>query len=168
MDDRKSLRLDEASLPAASLAPAVHPIAGSEAMTTVKDTAADTLQLLEEALKVSKRQVSGETVRVSTRTETHEEIAEVSLERATVEVIRVPMDRLVDEAPAVRNEGDTMIVPVVEERLVVVKQLYLVEELHIRQRVEHELVRTPIALRRQHAVIERVDPTTGVSTKPTP
>ncbi len=44
----------------------------------------------------------------------------------------MPVGRVVDEAPAARAEGDTTIIPVVEERLVVVKQLFLVEEIHVR------------------------------------
>ncbi len=50
-----------------------------------------------------------------------------------------------------------MIVPVIEERLVVTKQLFLVEELHIQQRLSQETVRTSVPLRRQHVVIERTD-----------
>lgn len=121
------------------------------------DTDDAMIQLVEERLSIDKRVVAGGTVKVSTRTETHDEIAEVMLDRAAVEVERVPIDRAIDAAPAVRHDGDTMIVPVVEERLVITKQLYLVEELHIHQRLTQEMVKTPVALRRQHAVIERTD-----------
>ena len=67
------------------------------------------------------------------------------------------MNRLVEDAPPVRMEGDTTIVPVVEERFVVVKQLFLIEELHIRRRGERETVQQAVALRRQSAVVERFD-----------
>lgn len=60
--------------------------------------------------------------------------------------------------PAVRTEEDTTVVPVVEERFVVVKQLFLLEEIRIRHRVEHETASVPIELRRQVGVVERVDP----------
>ena len=115
------------------------------------------LDVLAETLNVTKRRVKTGSVRVSTRTETHEEIAEVSLDRGVIDVTRVPFDRVVDVAPQVRTEGDTTIVPVVEERLVVTKQLVLVEELHIRHRIEHEVTRTPVALRRQHVEVEHLD-----------
>ncbi len=55
-----------------------------------------------------------------------------------------------------RQEGDLLIVPVVEEVLVVEKRLVLKEELHIRRRVETESVEVPVELRRQRAEVERV------------
>ncbi len=117
----------------------------------------ETLELVEETLQVAKREVVAGTVRVSTRTESFEEVAEVSLDRNIVDVTRVAVGKIVDHAPAVRTEGDTTIVPVMEERFVVVKQLYLLEELHIRHRVETEVSHVPVTLRRQTAVVERID-----------
>ena len=117
-----------------------------------------TLQIVEERLAVSKRRVVRGTVRVSTTTEVVEEIAEIDLDRYRVEVTHVPVGRIVDEAPVARAEGDTTIVSIVEERFVVVKQLYLKEELHIRHVVERETVREPVKFRRQHATVERSGP----------
>lgn len=118
----------------------------------------ETVPLMKEELSVSKRDVAIGRVRITTKTETSEEMAEATLDRDAVEVTRVPINQPVDATPPVRTDGDTTIFPVMEERLVVIKQLVLVEELHVRQRVEHEVVRTPVRLRRQHAMIEHVDP----------
>ena len=60
------------------------------------------------------------------------------------------------EAPAARVEGDTTVIPVVEERLVVVKRLVLVEEVRVRHVLERQVVSEPVVLRRQRAVVERV------------
>ncbi len=117
----------------------------------------DVLQVVEERLTVAKRRVSTGGVRVGTRTEVVEAVAEAELDRYRVEVTRVPVGRVVDEAPQARAEGDTTIVPVIEERLVVVKQLFLVEEVHIRHVLESQAVRETVTLRRQHAVIERLN-----------
>ena len=68
------------------------------------------------------------------------------------------MNCLIEEAPEIRTEGDTMIIPVVEERLIVVKQLFLKEEVHIRHRTEREAVRENVELRRQCTVVRRVGP----------
>ncbi|WP_237477295.1 YsnF/AvaK domain-containing protein [Lichenibacterium dinghuense] len=116
-----------------------------------------TLRLVEERLAVAKRRVAGETVRISTTTETAEEVAEVALDRYRVEVTRVPVGRVVEAAPPARSEGDTTIVPVLEERYVVVKQLVLTEEIHIRHVVEREVKREAVALRRQRAAVDRVE-----------
>ncbi|RYC29964.1 DUF2382 domain-containing protein [Lichenibacterium minor] len=117
------------------------------------------LEVVEERLAVAKRRVASGTVRISTTTEMVEEVAEVELDRYRVEVTHVPVGRIVDEVPLARAEGDTTILPVVEERFVVVKQLFLKEELHIRHVVEREVARTPVVLRRQHATVDRSDGT---------
>ncbi len=117
----------------------------------------DVIPVIEETLIVSRRaHVTGK-VRVSTRTETFDDVAEITLNRNVVDVSRVAIGRIVDVAPVVRTEGDTTIVPVIEERFVLVKQLYIKEELHIRNHVETEHSRTPVQLRRQVAVVERFD-----------
>ena len=114
-----------------------------------------TLQVFEERLDVEKRRVARGVVRVSTTTEIVEDVAEVSLDRYRVEITRVPVGLIVDEAPLARAEGDTTIVPVIEERFVVVKQLFLKEELHIRHVVEREVKREAVTLRRQRATVDR-------------
>ena len=126
------------------------------------------LQLLDETMSVSKRQVVTGHVKVITRTEVRDEVAEIALNRHRVDVTRVPVGHIVDGHPTVRTEGDTTIVPVVEERYVVVKQIYLKEELHIRHIVERDLVTAPVQLRRQHAVIERHDADGHIVETPTP
>ncbi len=113
--------------------------------------------LIEERLALTKRQVAGGAIRISTRTEVHDEVAELEVDRYRVEVTRVPVGRLVEAAPAARSEGDTTIVPVLEERLVVVKQLFLKEELHIRHVLEREVKRETVPLRSQRATVERRD-----------
>lgn len=115
------------------------------------------LQILDETLSVSKREVVTGHVKITTRTEVRDEVAEIALNRHRVDVTRVAVGRIVEGHPMVRTEGDTTIVPVVEERYVVVKQIYLKEELHIRHIVEREVVTAPVQLRRQHAVVERQD-----------
>lgn len=115
------------------------------------------LELLEETLSVSKRSVKTGSVRISTLTETREEVAEAVLQHGVVDISRVPLDRVVDSAPPVRTEGDTTIIPVVEERLVVTQQLVLVEEIHVRRRVEQEVTHTPVTVRRQHVAVEHLD-----------
>ena len=115
------------------------------------------IPVLAETVSVTKRRRLTGAVRVSTRTETVQAVAEAELGRYRVEVTRVPVERVVSEAPAARAEGDTTIIPVVEERLVVVKQLVLVEELHVRHILDRETVTEPVTLRRQHAVVQRLD-----------
>ncbi len=115
------------------------------------------LPLLEEEVHVEKREVSTGKVRIRSIVEAFEERAEAVLHGERVEVTRVPMDREVDEAPAVRTEGDVTIVPVLEEVLFVEKRLVLKEELHLRRTATTETVGVPVTLRKQRAVVERVE-----------
>jgi uncharacterized protein (TIGR02271 family) len=116
----------------------------------------EAIPLMEEELRVEKRNVTTGKVRVRSVVDAIEEVARATLEEQRVEVTRVPVDREVDVAPAVRTEGDVTIVPVLEEVLVVEKRLVLKEELHIRRYVTHENVEVPVTLRKQRAVVERV------------
>jgi len=118
---------------------------------------ADVVPIVEEELRVSKRQVVKGRVRVRTVVDTVEKVAREELRSETIEVTRVPIDREVTEAPAVRTEGDVTIVPVLEEVLVVEKRLVLKEELHLRRKVETETFEAPVTLRKQRVEVDRVD-----------
>ena len=123
-----------------------------------RTVAEEIIPLVEETATVDKRQVITGRVRVQTVTDTLEELAHADVQRETVEVTRVPIDKVVETAPEIRTDGDVTIVPVLEEVLVVEKRLVLKEELHIRRRVESETVEVPVTLRKQRAIIERTDP----------
>jgi len=115
------------------------------------------IPLIEEELVIGRKSVTTGKVRVSTRTDLVEESASLDLQQDSVEVTRVAIDRDIDEVPPVRTEGDVTIVPVVEEVLVVEKRLVLKEELHIRRQVTSERVDVPVTLRKQRAIVERID-----------
>jgi stress response protein YsnF len=115
--------------------------------------------LAEEEAHVLKRSVSKGKVQVRTVVETFDEIAAETLGTEDVEVVRVPVGRVVTEAPDIRTDGEVTIVPVLEEIMIVEKQLVLREELHIRRHVTTEAVEIPITLRKQRAVVQRLDST---------
>ncbi len=103
-------------------------------------------------------------VRVRTETESHDTIASAELQGEEVEVTRIPVNREVEAVPEVRTQGDVTILPVLEEVLVVEKRLFLKEEVHVRHRKTSESVEIPVTLRRQNAVVERLDhKTTGAA-----
>ena len=81
---------------------------------------------------------------------------EASAVAEEVEVERVPVNRLVEGPVAVRQEGDTTIVPLVEEILVVEKRLMLKEELRITKRRVEEHAPQRITLRTEEATVERI------------
>jgi len=115
----------------------------------------------EETTRIGKRAVEKGRVRVSTHTETVEQVLCETLRGDAVGVTRVPINRTIAEgepAPQVRDEGGVTIIPVLEEVLVVEKRLVLKEEVHIRRTTSGENVEVPVTLRRQRAVVERLSP----------
>ena len=121
----------------------------------------EVLPLIEETARIDKRAVETGRVRVSTRTETIDQVLRETLRSDMVGVTRVPINRTLadgEAAPQVRTEQGVTIIPVLEEILVVEKRLVLREEVHIRQTTSGEDVEVPVMLRRQHAVVERVGP----------
>jgi len=112
------------------------------------------IPVIEEELAVSTRQHS-RAVRVHKRVHTREETVEVPVHRDEVVVERVPVGRVVADAPKVRNEGDTMVVPVLEEVLVVEKRLMLKEEIRITLRRTAETSPQRVVLRSEEVVVER-------------
>jgi stress response protein YsnF len=68
----------------------------------------------------------------------------------------VPIGREIEAMPTSRQEGDTTIVPVVEEVIVTRRKLVLKEEVHLRLVRSTEQHRESVILRRQEAVIERL------------
>jgi uncharacterized protein (TIGR02271 family) len=101
------------------------------------------LELLEEQLRVTKREVERARVVVRTRVEEREALAEADLRREDVSVERVPIGREVATAPEVREEDGVLIVPVLEEQLVVQTRLVLKEEIRISKRSRTEHVQSP-------------------------
>ena len=79
------------------------------------------ISLVEEQLHVGRRHVVTDRFQVTTHVEERAVMIEDTVERGTLQVERVPLDVPVSEAPAPRQEGDTLIVSIVEERLVVEK-----------------------------------------------
>ena len=116
----------------------------------------DIYHVIQEQLGVSvERRLAGR-VRVSVRTQTDESLVPVDLTQVDVAVERVPVNRAVDTAPEVVTRGDVTIIPVVEERLVLTRQLYLREEIHIRRVERRETAEVPVETRKQVATIERL------------
>src|SRR5205085_5625885 len=113
--------------------------------------------LVEERLEVGKREVERGRVIVRTRVDTREEVAEVDLRREEVGVERVPVGRPVGTAPTVREEDGVLIVPVLEERLVVTTELVLKEEIRITRKSRTERVREPVRLRSERAEVTRLE-----------
>lgn len=119
-------------------------------------TEREVVPIVEERALVHRRERPTEGVRVRTVVREDEATIDETVARETVEVERVPLDRWVDGPVPVRQEGDTTIVTLLEEVVVVEKRLRATEEVRLTTRRSVERSRQTVALRREEAVIERV------------
>ncbi len=115
------------------------------------------IPVLREEAVVRTREVEGGGVRVHKTVTEREEVVQQPLYHEQVDVERVTIGRVVDVMPEVREEGDTLIIPVLEEVLVVEKRLVLKEELRITKRRRQETEEARVALREEQVRVERVD-----------
>lgn len=111
------------------------------------------LPVIEEQLKVDTQLEETGRVTVRKRVHEHEERVELPLTQQQVQVERVPINQYIDTPPAIRYEGETMIVPVVKE--ILVKRLVLVEEVRITKEEVQTTTHQPVTLRQEEIVITR-------------
>jgi uncharacterized protein (TIGR02271 family) len=115
------------------------------------------IPVVEERARVEKRQRETGRVRVTRHTETHTEIINEPRVQEQAEIQRVPINQVVEGPLPVRQEGNTTIIPVVEEVLVVEKRLVLREEVHVtKHRVETQDP-LEVSLRRQEVTVTRTE-----------
>ena len=109
-----------------------------------------------EEVSVAKRRVVTGQVKVGTITRESEQLVEELLEHEHVEVERTAIGKQVDKAPPVREEGDTLIIPILEEIVVVERRLLLKEEVRVRRTREKQPYQERVVVRKQEAVITRL------------
>jgi uncharacterized protein (TIGR02271 family) len=119
-----------------------------------------TVPVVREELAVGKRTVeTGEGIRVTKTVSERQQVVDELLAKEDVAVERVSVNRVVDAAniPGIRQEGSTIIVPVLEEILVVEKRTFVKEELRITS--TRREVREPekFVLRSEEVSVERFD-----------
>ncbi|HEX9960837.1 MAG TPA: YsnF/AvaK domain-containing protein [Pyrinomonadaceae bacterium] len=119
------------------------------------DNAAIVVPVIQEQVTFDKKIVETGKVRISKRVSQHEQLVDVPFMREQVSVERVPVNQVVDAPPQVRHEGDTMIIPVVEEQVFYQKRLVLVEELRVRKQIIEEHKPQQITLMKEEVEVSR-------------
>lgn len=114
------------------------------------------IPLIAEELQVGKAEVETGRVRLRRETEERTQTVSVPLTQVSWEVEHVPIERVVETPPEMRQVGDTVIFALVEERMVVHRELWLREEVHVR-RVKTVVEKSAdFAVKRDVLVEERV------------
>ena len=106
---------------------------------------------------MTRRRVPTQHVRATRTTRTPYHRVEETLSHERVVVERIAIGQVVSAMPLVRQEGDVTIMPVVEEQLVLRKQLFLKEEVRIRRVTVTEPHVETVTLREQEAAVTRTN-----------
>ena len=113
--------------------------------------------LIAEEINIGKRTVETGGVRVHKTVREDVQTIDEPIIREHLEVERVEVNQFVESAPAVRYEGDVMIVPVLEEVVVTQKRLLLREEVRLVKRREEISNAQKATLRREEITLEKID-----------
>lgn len=124
------------------------------------------IPVIAEELLVQKRQVEKGRVRVFKRVHEREEVVDETGYEEDVDVEHVPVNQVVDGPVQPRYEGETLVIPLLEEVLVVEKRLVLKEEVRITKRRRETRRPQTVTLRREEAVVERSGEETGEEREP--
>jgi stress response protein YsnF len=118
------------------------------------------IPIIEEKISIDKAVVTTGSLHVKKSVEEVAEPISATLTSEAYEVYRVAKNEILEHAPeAMYQQNDTIIIPVVEERLVVEKRLILVEEIHMVRRETKSEYNEEVKLRKEKVTIER-KPTT--------
>ena len=112
-------------------------------------SAPQVIPLAAERLTIGRRRVDTARVIVTTKTD------HVPVVIDDVRIERVPVDRFIDEPAVPRYEGDVLVVPVMEEVVVVTRRLRLIEEVRIDPHVVSRRHRETVPVRRQRLEVDR-------------
>lgn len=114
-----------------------------------------TIPVIEEQLNIDKEIVETGKVRISKTVREEQKTVDLHTVEDELDVERVAVNKQIDRAPAIRHEGDTMIIPVLREVEVVEKKLLLVEELHVTRRQVKTTDQQEVTLRKEEVKVDR-------------
>jgi uncharacterized protein (TIGR02271 family) len=113
--------------------------------------------VIEEEMKIAKRMVESGRVQIIKHVEQREHLVDQPLLKDEVVIERVSVNKVINRVASVRKVGDVLVIPVMEEVLVVEKRLVLREELHVRRKQTQTRQPQRITLRAERAVIKRIN-----------
>ncbi|RYY30289.1 MAG: DUF2382 domain-containing protein [Sphingobacteriaceae bacterium] len=120
-------------------------------------SAADKITLLEERLKIDLHKVETGSVQVHKKVISESVSQQVPVVSEEILIEHKPVSRYVETYPAPRTKGDTTIISVVKEVLVVEKRLLLVEEIHFTKTRTTVTTTVSETLRREVAEVNHLD-----------
>ncbi len=126
------------------------------------------IPIVEERVVTAVRPAPERKLRIRRRVVSEAKPVETTYVHERFDVQRVPVGQFVDHVPAPRHEGDVLIVPCVEEVVVVEKRLRVREELRIRVVREQRTHRQTVVVRRHELDVAEAahEPGSAIPIKP--
>jgi hypothetical protein len=124
-------------------------------MSEERRTAEEIIPVIQEDVVIGTERATTGTVRVRTVIDEDEHAIDEPVTITDVEVKRVPVDLWTDEPIADRIEGDTRIISVHREEVIVQRRLHVVEEVHVTLRRREERHREIVRTRQTQVVVDR-------------
>ncbi|MCT4715302.1 YsnF/AvaK domain-containing protein [Enterobacteriaceae bacterium H18W14] len=119
----------------------------------------NSVPLAEEHVEVGTKKVVDRRVSIRRTTRTTGKLIETDLMRENVLIKRLSKNEALEPGniPQTRQEGEVTIIPVIEERIEIIKHYVLKEEIHIIKKVSQETYQENIILRSQEINISTED-----------
>jgi uncharacterized protein (TIGR02271 family) len=123
-----------------------------------ENAASIVIPIVEEHLDIEKRTVATGTVTLRKVVQEYQENLNEPLAVRTFDIERLIINQPIESAPPVRQEGNVTVYSLIEEQMVLTKQLVLKEEIRITQRETERRDTHVITLKREHLIVERQEP----------
>lgn len=121
----------------------------------LKTGEATVIPVVEEEAHIEKRLVERNRTRITKQVHTEEETIDTPLRQERVQVERVPIERMIDNPMTSHYDGDTLVIPVMEEVLIIEKKLLLKEEVRVTKYVGETEHQETVTLRKEEVTVER-------------
>ncbi|MDY0922613.1 DUF2382 domain-containing protein [Leclercia sp. CFBP8987] len=118
-----------------------------------------TVTLAEERLELGTKKVVDRRVRITRATRVDEKNITAELTQENADIKRFAKNEVLEaqNIPQIRQEGDVTIIPIIEERVEIIKHYVLTEEIHIIKKRSTERHQEIITLRSQEIIISTED-----------
>jgi len=118
-----------------------------------------TVTLAEERVELGTKKVVDRRVRITRATRVDEKNITAELTQENADIKRFAKNEVLEaqNIPQIRQEGDVTIIPIIEERVEIIKHYVLTEEIHIIKKCSTERHQEIITLRSQEIIISTED-----------
>ena len=115
-----------------------------------------TVPVIEETVHVEKKTIETGKVKISKTVNVNTETVDLLQVQDEVQIERIPVNEFVQTPPPpLRYEGNTIIIPVLQEVMVTEKRLLLIEEVRLTKRKVESKESQEVILRKEEIKVER-------------